>query len=408
VSFSRDGEILASANADGTLSVWSVRTGALRETLKGHSAAALAAVFSPDGRTLYTASDDGSVIVWDLGGARRLGKPFRYSSLTDQAPTGSAVSPQGSLFAVSRRPDRVTLWRAGTRTPLDPPLRGPVGNVHDIAFSPDDKLIAAAGSRHTVLWDTTTRKSVRILPVGYHGASSMAFSPDGVTLAIGRSDGIDALYDLRTGRQTAKLVNFAGAEDLDFSPDGKLLASAGLNGTTTIWDVARQSVLSNLSSVVPAYAVRFSPDGKLIAVGDNSGSVVFWKLDPSHQFQGVWAPRRVGQPLTGHNGSVDSIDFDPRGRTLVTLSDDGKLRLWDVATRRLIGAPLPGSNTGGSVHYFPDGKHALGVFRSGTGIIWNVDPAAWKAQACSVAHRNLAPTEWTEFLGRRRYHKVCP
>jgi WD40 repeat protein len=95
-------------------------------------------------------------------------------------------------------------------------------------------------------------------------------------------------------------------------------------------------------------------------------------------------------------------------KTLVTVGDDARIRLWDVATRSLMGAPLPGSNTGGSVHYFPDGKHLLGVFKSGTGIIWSVDSAAWKAQACRVAHRNLTPTEWTEFLGSRRYRKVCP
>jgi len=216
---------------------------------------------------------------------------------------------------------------------------------------------------------------------------------------------------MRSGRPTEPYTStsLAGTEDLDFSPDGKLLASAARTaGTTTIWDVERQSVRSDMSGPVAPYAVRFSPDGKLIAVGDSSGNVVFWKLDPRHQFEGVWAPRRVGPPLAGQNGGVSSIDFDPRGRTLVTLSDDGKLRLWDVALRKLIGAPLPGSNTGGSVDYFPDGKHVLGDFQSGTGIIWNVDPAAWKAQACRVAHRNLSPPEWTEFLGRRRYRKVCP
>ena len=87
----------------------------------------------------------------------------------------------------------------------------------------------------------------------------------------------------------------------------------------------------------------------------------------------------------------------------MTLSDDGKLRLWNVATRKLIGAPLPASDTGGSVHFFPDGKHVLGVFASGTGIVWSVDPAAWAAKACSIAHRNLTPGEWTEFLGHRGY-----
>src|SRR4029077_20610263 len=81
VSFSHDGDTLASADQDGTISVWNVRTHALREMLTGHSAAAQAVVFSPDGRTLYTAGYDGSVIVWDLGGARRLGEPFRYGQI---------------------------------------------------------------------------------------------------------------------------------------------------------------------------------------------------------------------------------------------------------------------------------------------------------------------------------------
>jgi WD40 repeat protein/DNA-binding SARP family transcriptional activator len=406
VAFSRDGQTIASADEDGTISVWNVRTGTFRETLKGHTAAAQEVVFSPDGRTLYTAGFDGSVIAWDLGGARRLGEPFRFATQTTRGAAGSG----GSLFAVSPRPDRVRLWRAGALTPIGPPLRGAVGYVNDIAFSPDGNLVAAAGDRHAVVWDTMTREIVRVFPVGDHGASSVSFSPDGMTVAIGRYDTFAAVYDLRTGRQTAKLGSDFSITDLDFSPDGKLLATASLGGATYIWNVANSDIVSSLSgsgSGVVDSAVRFS-DNRLVAVGDTSGGVVLWKLDPTHRFEGAWAARPVGQPLTGHNGGVASLDFAPNGKTLVTLSHDGKLRLWDVATRKLIGAPLPGSNTGGSVHFFPDGKHVLGVFESGTGIVWSVDPAAWAAKACSIAHRNLTPVEWTEFLGHRRYQNVCP
>jgi WD40 repeat protein len=411
VAFSRDGETLASADEDGTVSVWDVETGRLRETLKGHTAAAQEVVFSPDGRTLYTAGYDGSVIVWDLGGARRLGEPFRFATQTKRGgAAGWGADTNGSLFAVSPRPDRVSLWRAETRTPVGPPLRGPVGYVHDIAFSPDGKLVAAAGSRHAVVWDTMTRTTVRVFPVGTHGgASSVSFSPDGLTLAIGRSDSFAVLYDLRTGRLIVHLGSDYSISDLAFSPDGKLLATASLGGTALVWDIASRNIVSSLSGAATlASAVRFSPDSRLVAVGDSSGRVVLWKLDPTHRFEGAWAARPEGQPLTGHNGGVASLAFAPSGSTLVTASDDGKLRLWDVATRKLIGAPLPASNTAGSVHFFPDGRHVLGVFGSGTGILWSVDPVAWAAKACSIAHRNLTPGEWTEFLGHRRYQNVCP
>jgi WD40 repeat protein/DNA-binding SARP family transcriptional activator len=408
VSFSHDGRTLASADQDGTISVWKVRTRALRETLTGHSAAAQAVAFSPDGRTLYTAGFDGSVILWDLGGARRLVEPFRFSSETCCAPTASAVSPSGSTYAVSPRRDRVSLFNAQTRAPTGPPLLGPLGHVIAIAFSPDGKLIAATGTRHAVIWDTAQRKIIRVLPVGDHGAWGVSFSPDGMTVAIGRSDSIVRLYDLRTGRETHKLVGYTSINDLDFSSDGKLLATATIGGSAFIWNVADESIVSSLQDGPPSLSIRFSPrDDKLVAVGlgISSGRVVFWKLDPTHRFQGAWAARHVGQPLTG---SVDSLDFSPNGRTLVTLSDDGRLRLWDVATRKLIGAPLRVSNTRGTVHFLPDGKHVLGVFGSGAGIVWSVDPADWAAKACGIAHRNLTPTEWTEFLGNRPYRAVCP
>jgi hypothetical protein len=78
------------------------------------------------------------------------------------------------------------------------------------------------------------------------------------------------------------------------------------------------------------------------------------------------------------------------------------------ASGKLIGAPLPGADAGGWGTFFPDGKHVIAVFHSGTGIIWNVDPAAWKSQACSVAHRNLTRGEWEDLLPERNYRQVCP
>jgi WD40 repeat protein len=399
ISFSADGTRLATAAEEGTIAVWHNGAGLL-ETFHGHSADARAAVFSPDARTLFTAGSDGSVIAWDVGGSRRLGQRFRFALTNDRASTASAVSPDGRVFATSPDESRVTLWRTRTLTRLPGELRSPVGHVNSLAFSDDGKLLAAAGSDRAVVWDAATTKITRVLPVAEFGAQAIAFSPQRTTLAMGQIDGSDVIYDLRTGERVARFDNVGSTDSIGFSPDGKLLASASLDGSVTVWDLKSKEAVAALDGAVPAFAVRFSPDGKLVAVGDSSGAVVLW--DVAHG-------RRAGRALTGHNGGVGGIAFDPSGKTLVSSSnDDGKLRLWDVKTRKLIGAPLPGSTVGGSTAFFPDGKHVLGVFRSGTGIVWNIDPVAWKATACRIAHRELTRTEWGEFLHDRRYRNVCP
>jgi WD40 repeat protein len=397
LGFDADGRLVASVAEDGSAAVWDASSG-LRERFLGHTAAAQSVLFSPGGRTLYTSAFDGSVIAWDVDGALRLGRPFRFST----RPNGSsaaAVSPDGSFLALSPGADRVALWRSRTLTPLGD-LHGHVGDVNGLAISPDGNLVGAAGTRGVAVWDIRTRRIGRTFPVGPHGANDLTFSRDGHTLAVGLADSGDELYDLRTGRETAAVVSEGSPASLAFSPDGSRLASAGLAGTVTLWDVHRGRIAATLTATgqVGDFSVRFSPDGKLVAVGDSSGAVAFWN---------VATGRPDGAPLAGHNGGVGSLAFDPNGQTLVTSGSDGKLRLWDVASRRLIGAPLPGSDSGGSMAFFPDGIHVLGVFGDGTGVVWNVDPSAWEAQACAVARRPLTRAEWTDFLGGRAYEPPC-
>src|SRR5262249_16033168 len=180
-------------------------------------------------------------------------------------------------------------------------------------------LLAAGGSRHGALWNVQTGRLVRVLAVGGHGASSVAFSSDGRTLAVGTNDGVNVLYDARTGRKKAELGSAGppSIQDVDFSPDGRLLASARLDGSTVVWDVKSEVALLSLKGESAAdFAVRFSPDGKLIAVGDISGPVVLWDARTG---------RRDGQPLGGGNVGVNSIAFDASGSTLATSSGDGKI-----------------------------------------------------------------------------------
>ena len=136
--------------------------------------------------------------------------------------------PDGSTFAVSPRPDRVSLLNARTRTRSGRAPR-PARLRHRSAFSPDGKFIAATGTRNAVIWDTAQRKIIR---ASRSDSRSEIILLERFRLARTADRGDRALRQhrrsvrLRTGRQTHKLVSYGSILDLDFSSDGKLLATA--------------------------------------------------------------------------------------------------------------------------------------------------------------------------------------
>ncbi|MDX6539141.1 MAG: hypothetical protein QOI71_751 [Gaiellales bacterium] len=411
LSFSADGTVLASADADGSVAVWHLAAARLGETFQGHSTSASGVALNPAGTTLYSTSSDGSIIVWDVTGERRLGHRFGFSPAgraaavvtagSDRTSFAVAVSPDGSLFATSPAPGRVTLWHARTVAPDQRELRDSRrGAVTSLSFSHDGRLLAAAdNSSGTTIWNVTTGRPTQTFRGIDPGSAAVAFSPDDATLATAGLRGNLALYSVPTGAVLARMT--AGPNsltDIDFSPDGTLIAVANLANDIFVWNIARRALVQTIAGQVPVYTLRFSPDGRSLAAGDHAGNVVFWDVSSG---------RSIGRPLGGHNGPVLSVSFGPRGTTLLTVAGDGNLRLWDVKSRTLIGTPIPGSDAFGSGLFFPDGTHVISVFESGVGVIWNVDPTAWKARACKVAHRNLTRTEWRRYLADQTFRKVC-
>ena len=124
-------------------------------------------------------------------------------------------------------------------------LKGHNFAVKFVAFSPDGKKLASAGSNNNTetikLWDVATGKELATLSGHQFGTDSVAFSPDGKTLASGGANIYEntvKLWDVATGKEMASLKGHTSfVNSLAFSPDGKTLASASVDKTIKLWDV---------------------------------------------------------------------------------------------------------------------------------------------------------------------------
>ena len=112
--------------------------------------------------------------------------------------------------------------------------------------------------------------------------------------------------------------------------------------------------------------------------------------------------------LGGHAGSVTSASLSPDGRTLASGSTDGTVRLFDLATQKLLGAPLPGVPNRPVIPQFaPDGAHLFAITVAGRAFRWDIRPSAWRRHACAVAGRRLTRAEWEDVLPGRVYAPAC-
>ncbi|HVJ80020.1 MAG TPA: WD40 repeat domain-containing protein, partial [Planctomycetia bacterium] len=161
-------------------------------------------------------------------------------------------------------------------------LNGGASFVHDVAFSPDGRWLAADGADDEKLiqiWDLQSRKRVRLLAGHADGVVSLAFHGDGAFLASGGRDGAVRIWAAGDGRELACLPNGANVYSIAFSPDGARLAAACADGAIKLWDVASwQKVVELRGHRDYVYSLAFSADGERLVSGSGDSTVRLWDV----------------------------------------------------------------------------------------------------------------------------------
>jgi WD40 repeat protein len=211
------------------------------------------------------------------------------------------------------------------------PIRG---NVVDVEFSRDGKLLATAAGEPGVfgeaqLWSVADGKLLRTFTAHRDSLYAVALSPDGKMLATGSYDQTIQLWDAETGRELRTLSGHNGAVyDLAFHPQGKILASAGADRTVKLWDVATGTRLDTLGQPTKEQsAVAFSPDGRTLVAAGADNRLRAWRVGPG--------AKENTNPLTttrfAHEGPVLKLVYSADGKTIASSGEDRTIRLWDAA-----------------------------------------------------------------------------
>jgi WD40 repeat protein len=260
--------------------------------------------------------------------------------------------------------------------------------TRSVAFAPDGKTLACAASgRGLCLWDLATGEQLRQIGRS-RDAGAAAFSPDGKTLAASLDTDGPGIYEAATGRKVCDLPCDVGTTpgSLAYAPDGRTLAAAG-KAAIFLFDAATGE---ERQEAVPcaedrARCLAWSPDGTLLAWGSEHGALHLMHAARAEEV-GRW---------DGHGGPVRGLAFAPDGGTLASTGGESIIRLWDVPT----GKEKPGLDTRQpSVHALAFSRKG-GVLASaqadGTIALWDAGKREairrWQAHALPASTLDFSP-----------------
>jgi WD40 repeat protein/class 3 adenylate cyclase/energy-coupling factor transporter ATP-binding protein EcfA2 len=260
--------------------------------------------FSADGHRLVAMQRDRrAAVVYDP----HRGTVVRRIHGPREDMTVAALNHAGGLLAMCGTRD-VYLFDVDTGALV---TKFPEPGPDDVAFSPDDRLLAFAQNEGTQVdvYRVSDRRRIHSFKADDAAVTALAFSPDGRTLASAGANGVTRLWDLRLGRETGRpLGGHAGfVLTLGFDRTGERLISSGSDGRVRLWDVATQRPIGTGLPAADNLFVRgvFTPDGKTVIGVSEDGTGRAWSVDPAEWRRQACSV--AGRPLTREEWS----DFLP-------------------------------------------------------------------------------------------------
>lgn len=341
--YSPSGSRVAVVGESGFARLLDAATGRVVATLRGHqrNVAVSSAEFSSDNKRLLTYAQDGTVREWDAERGQLLRVIHDDPDHSGRLDTAHFDHSGGRIATASFLGGTVNVWNSETGKHLWTLKISKRAIVDDVAFSPDDGLLAGATQDGFVqVWNL--RKGTSTLLRGPRTYIwTVVFAPHSPVLVTAGDNGVASIWNARSSEHLADVGPTAGEPALAravFSPGGNTLATGGTDGTVRLWSRDGKRLAELQGHTDRINDVSFSRDGAYIASASNDGTARIWEV----------ATGRALSELRGHRGAVESVSFSPDGSQVVTASRDGTVRAWDTGASLPSGTFTP-ADAGGKV-----------------------------------------------------------
>jgi WD40 repeat protein/serine/threonine protein kinase len=296
-----------------------------------------------------------------------------------------AVSPDGERLVSASEDQTLRLWQAATGRAIAV-ARGHTGTIRTVAFSPDDRVFASGGDDQSVrLWDAHTGTVIGVCSGHTGSVWALAFSRDGKRLASAATADVSCrIWDVASGKLITKLPALGGKDpkstllksdaSLTFTPDGTQIAFCESRAVRVVDLATRKEVAAPDTPGTAVCCCAWSRDGRHLVTGSDypDSGVRLWDL----------ASGKLLPVMRGHTNRVNSVAFSQDGKHIVSASQDRTVCVWDVGSDTPADVLHGHSSSMMRAAFNPDGTRIVAAAKDGTLWLWD----ASNGKLISVLH----------------------
>ncbi|CAM9233040.1 unnamed protein product, partial [Ectocarpus fasciculatus] len=366
VSFSPDGNRLASGGGDTTVRFWNIQTASPIRTCTGHKHHVLCTAWAPSGELFVSADRSGEIRAWNPANGKPVGVPMKGHKkyVTSLAFEPLHLNPACERVASASKDHTVRIWDVTTGT-CEAIISGHSDAVECVKWGGTGLIYTASRDRTIMVWAVdghgrSRQMIVRTLTGHAHRINSLALSTEYVLrtgayqlgeplpatpeerqakararyeAAVAISDGEERLvscsddFTMFLWRPTVDkkpIIRMTGHQQLinhiAFSPDSRYVASASFDKKVKIWCGKTGRFLGTCNGhAASVYQLSWSPDSQYLVSASKDSTVKLWKAKDT---------KKAMHTLPGHEDEVYALDWSPNGTAVASGSKDRTIKIW--------------------------------------------------------------------------------